>query len=110
MLDVDTPEPGRARLFEAFPGATWRQLAVEKLGKKSSPEGRAARRERLEAAGLCFPGAGLPTHDELDAALCAWLGWLTRTAPERVHAVGLPLWRDGEGWLREGRILDVRCT
>jgi hypothetical protein len=45
-----------------------------------------------------------------DAALCAWLGWLTRTAPERVHPVGLPLWRDAEGWLREGRILDIRRT
>ncbi|WP_395853115.1 hypothetical protein [Cystobacter fuscus] len=83
---------------------------MEKLGKKSSPEGRAARRERLEAAGLSFAGSRLPTHDELDAALCAWLGWLTRTTPERVHAVGLPLWRDAEGWLREGRILDVRRT
>ncbi|WNG13242.1 DUF429 domain-containing protein [Cystobacter fuscus] len=110
MLDVDTSEPDRARLFEAFPGATWRHLAVEKLGKKSSPEGRAARRARLEAAGLRFARGVLPTHDELDAALCAWLGWLTRTAPERVHAVGLPLWRDTEGWLREGRILDVRRT
>lgn len=38
------------------------------------------------------------------------LGWLTRTAPERVHAVGLPLWMDAEGWLREGRILDIRRT
>jgi hypothetical protein len=108
LLDVDVPEVSQARLFEAFPGATWRRLQVSRWGKKASREGRAQRRERLEAAGLSFPSGELPTHDQLDAALCAWLGWLTRTAPHRVHAVGTPLWADAGGWLREGRILDVR--
>ena len=107
LLDLDEPGMKDARLFEAYPGATWRRLGVEKLGKKNTPEGRKARRERLEAEGLRFSGSELPTHDELDAALCAWLGWLTRTAPGRVQAVGAPLWKDAEGWLREGRILDV---
>ncbi|MBM7113042.1 DUF429 domain-containing protein [Archangium primigenium] len=105
LLDLDTPHPHEARLFEAFPGATWRQLGGKALGKKTTPEGRTARRARLEAEGLRFSGTGLPTHDALDAALCAWLGWRTRSAPERVHAVGTPLWKDAEGWLREGRIL-----
>ena len=27
-----------------------------------------------------------------------------------LHPVGSPLWRDAEGWLREGRILEVRRT
>lgn len=108
MLDVDTPALSRARLFEAFPGATWRQLPVEKLWKKASPEGRAARRELLEARGLSFSSGELPTHDQLDAALCAWLGWLTRTAPKRIHALGTPLSMDSEGWLREGRIMNLR--
>ncbi|WP_224240522.1 DUF429 domain-containing protein [Hyalangium gracile] len=108
LLDVDTPHVGEARLFEAFPGATWRRLAVEKLAKKDSPAGRARRREVLQAAGLRFPVGELPTHDQLDAALCAWLGWLTRHETGRVHAVGAPLWVDSEGWLREGRILDAR--
>ncbi len=107
LLDVEAARVEEAGLFEAFPGATWRRLAVEKLGKKASPEGRARRRELLEAAGLRFPVGELPTHDQLDAALCAWLGWLTRTEPERVYAVGLPLWVDPTGWLREGRILDL---
>lgn len=80
----------------------------EKGLKKASREGRVRRRELLEVAGLRFPEGELPTHDQLDAALCAWLGWLTRTAPERVQAVGMPLWVDSTGWLREGRILDVR--
>lgn len=108
LLDVDVAEVSQARLFEAFPGATWPRPGVGKLGKKSSPEGRAQRRERLEAEGLRFPSGALPTHDQLDAALCAWLGGLTRSAPQRVHAVGAPLWVDSAGWLREGRILDVR--
>ncbi|MET0401886.1 MAG: DUF429 domain-containing protein [Cystobacter sp.] len=107
LLDLETPHLGDARLFEAFPGATWRQWGVEKLGRKTTPEGRAARRERLEAVGLRFPDAVLPSHDALDAALCAWLGWRTRSAPERLLAVGTPLWKDAEGWLREGRILDA---
>ncbi|WP_226994068.1 DUF429 domain-containing protein [Myxococcus hansupus] len=108
MLDMDTPALTQARLFEAFPGATWRALAVEKLGAKASRTGRAQRLAMLEARGLRFPSGLLPTHDQLDAALCAWLGWLTRTAPEHVTAVGAPLTVDAEGWLREGRILDVR--
>ncbi len=103
LLDVD-PEP---RLFEAFPGAAWRALAVEKLGAKSSREGRERRRAALEARGLRLPPGGLPTHDQLDAALCALLGWLSRTAPEAVRAVGAPLTVDVWGWLREGRILDL---
>ncbi|MFP2928808.1 DUF429 domain-containing protein [Pyxidicoccus sp. 3LG] len=108
MLDVDAGTLGEARLFEAFPGATWRALAVEKLGVKASREGRERRRAVLEAQGLHFPAGELPTHDQLDAALCAWLGWLTRKAPERVAAVGAPLTVDAAGWLREGRILDLR--
>jgi predicted nuclease with RNAse H fold len=108
MLDVDTEALGEARLFEAFPGATWRRLAVEKLGAKASREGRERRRAVLEGRGLRFPDGELPTHDQLDAALCAWLGWLTRKAPEGVVAVGAPLTVDAHGWLREGRILDLR--
>lgn len=108
LLDVDVSEVGQARLYEAFPGATWRRLGEGRLAKKDSPEGRAQRRERLEAAGLRFPPGALPTHDQLDAALCAWLGWLTRSSPQHVHAVGTPLWVDPDGWLREGRILELR--
>lgn len=104
MLDVDT---GGARLLEAFPGAAWRSLAVEKLGAKASREGRERRRAALESRGLRLPPGGLPTHDQLDAALCALLGWLSQTAPEAVRAVGAPLTVDVWGWLREGRILDL---
>ncbi|ABF86164.1 hypothetical protein MXAN_0020 [Myxococcus xanthus DK 1622] len=105
LLDVDTDSLEEARLFEAFPGATWRALSVEKLGKKTSHAGRTRRQAVLEARGLRFPPGLLPTHDQLDAALCAWLGWLTRKAPTHVTAVGAPLTVDNQGWLREGRIL-----
>ncbi|RKH45472.1 DUF429 domain-containing protein [Corallococcus llansteffanensis] len=107
LLDLDTPELSRARLFEAFPGATWRALAVEKLGAKATPEGRARRQALLEAAGLRFVDGSPRTHDQLDATVCAWLGWLARTRPGDVTAVGLPLTRDADGTLREGRILDL---
>ncbi|RKG94344.1 DUF429 domain-containing protein [Corallococcus carmarthensis] len=107
LLDLDAQVLSQARLFEAFPGATWRALAVEKLGAKATPEGRAQRQALLEAAGLRFMDAGTCTHDQLDAALCAWLGWLTRTRPRDVTAVGLPLTQDVDGTLREGRVLDL---
>ncbi|WP_233614177.1 MULTISPECIES: hypothetical protein [Corallococcus] len=61
----------------------------------------------MESSGLRFGNSGTCTHDQLDAALCAWLGWLTRTRPGDVIAVGLPLTRDADGTLREGRILDL---
>jgi hypothetical protein len=108
LLDLDAPGIQGARLFEAFPGATWRALAVEKLGGKATPEGRARRQALLEAAGLRFVDGGPFTHDQLDAALCAWLGWRTRTRPSEVTAVGLPLVQDAEGTLREGRILELQ--
>ena len=107
LLDLDTPELSHARLFEAFPGATWRALAVEKLGAKATPEGRARRQALLEAAGLRFVDGRPCTHDQLDATVCAWLGWLTRTRPGAVTAVGLPLTQDADGTLREGRIVDL---
>ncbi len=44
LLDLDTPALTQARLFEAFPGATWRALAVEKLGPR--PHAPAARNGR----------------------------------------------------------------
>ncbi len=110
LLDVDTASVGEARLFEAFPGATWRTLAVEKLGAKASRQGRERRRAVMEARGLRFPSGELPTHDQLDAAVCAWLGWLTRKAPERVVAVGIPLTVDDHGLLREGRILGLKAA
>jgi hypothetical protein len=81
---------------------------VEKLGAKASREGRERRRAALEARGLRFPSGELPTHDQLDAALCALLGWLNQTSPEAVRTVGSPLTVDVWGWLREGRILDLR--
>jgi len=111
LLDVDAATVGEARLFEAFPGAVWRRLGAPRRGaRKASREGREWRREALEAQGLTFPAGVLPTHDQLDAAACAWLGWLTRTAPWRVTAVGAPLTVDARGWLREGRILHLDAS
>jgi hypothetical protein len=64
-----------------------------------------ARERLLSQAGLTF--VRRPTsHDQLDAALCAWLGWRLHRDPASVDLVGERLFRDGEV-LREGVILQV---
>ncbi len=66
-----------------------------------------ARRRMLEREGLVFPRS-LPTHDQLDAALCAFLGLLWLSKSDRLRHVGEAP-RRLAGWLCEGRIVDF-CT
>jgi len=105
LADLDAVATDDASLFEAFPGAAWTVLDP-RLPAKSSLSGRRRRLELLRDLGLRFP-RGLPSHDQLDAALCAYLGWLARNAPSRVALTGLPVWEDPSGVLREGRILTL---
>ena len=94
-----------ATMLEAYPGASWRALAGARLPRKTSVAGRRARVDLLLANGLAFD-RDPRTHDELDAALCAWLGWKLHQDPLRVRLVGRPAFRAG-GKLREGVIVDV---
>lgn len=93
----------RAILFEVFPGAAWRVLAGGAADPKGSAEGRGQRRTLLARAGV----AGLPelpTADENDAAVAAYLAWCTRFAPRAVALAGTPPF-EADGALREGCIL-----
>ncbi len=93
-----------ATMLESFPGGTWTLLAGARMPHKATAAGIAARRRLLSQMGLTF--ARTPrTHDELDAALCAWLGWTLRRDP-RVTTVGQPC-SQASGCLREGVILQV---
>jgi hypothetical protein len=100
-------ENGTATLLEAYPGAAWPKLVNGKLPHKTTREGLRAREAVLTGHGLRFsrPPA---THDEADAALCAWLGWqLRRHGAGAVRLVGTPCFHSA-GRLREGVILDVQ--
>jgi hypothetical protein len=101
----DAEERASATMLEAYPGATWRRLAGAPMPGKTTRAGVAARTDLLQRLGLTFPRAP-STHDELDAALCAWLGWQLRCGVLPLELVGLPC-REEDGRLREGMILEV---
>jgi Protein of unknown function (DUF429) len=98
-------EPASATMLEAYPGCSWRALAGGRLPHKTTCEGIRARAHLLRRNGLRFKETPR-THDQLDAALCAWLGWTVHRAPDRIRLVGRrAFWLDGH--LREGAILQV---
>lgn len=98
----DQIQPGR--IAEAYPGDAWRRLSPHRLPSKGTAPGRAARLDLLRQLGLRFPAEPLPTHDQLDAALCAALAYWSRHGGRTVELVGEPL-REEDGALREGYIL-----
>lgn len=93
-----------ATLFEMFPGAEWIVIAGQRLPGKASLAGRAARRSLFEHLGIRDLPV-LPTADQNDALVGAWLAWCTRHAPDRVALNGTPPTSDADGVLREGCIL-----
>jgi hypothetical protein len=107
LADLDGVVPGKATLFEAYPGAAWKALCAGALESKKKGQGRDQRATLLREMGLHLP-LGNPTHDQLDAALCAFLAWRF-FAPDsncRVMMFGsTPVYRDKNGVLREGRML-----
>ncbi len=103
---IRNPDDLAPTMLEAYPGATWRKLVAQPLPHKATRAGIAAREALLRGLGLVFSRAPA-SHDELDAALCAWLGWqLRRVQAAVVVTVGTPCF-DRSGRLREGVILDV---
>ncbi|PYC22004.1 hypothetical protein DMO17_16265 [Aquipseudomonas alcaligenes] len=96
-------------IAETYPGAVWKRLGTG-LAKKSSHDGRRQRRELLERMGVRGL-TELPSHDRLDACLCALLAAAHHRPRPGLATVwsGLPLQQDSGGSLREGQILTV-CT
>jgi hypothetical protein len=93
-----------AGLWEVFPGAEWVVLAKQRLPLKTTVAGRQARRSLFELLGVAFPTPSLPTADENDALVGAYLAWRVHRTPSAVELVGsAPSVSDGE--IREGFIL-----
>ncbi len=87
---------------EVYPGHVWRILAGRVLPRKSTTEGRLARKlilEALHVSGL----PELPTHDQNDACVVAVLAAAAdgRVPGVCVRTIGSPLMSD-RGTLREG--------
>ncbi len=93
-----------AGLWEVFPGAEWVVLAKRRLPLKTTALGREERRNLFEALQVTFPTQALPTADQNDALVGAYLAWCVHNRPSSLELVGVaPYAADGE--IREGFIL-----
>ena len=91
---------------EVYPGDIWHRLVRRVLPKKSTSEGRRARKLILEALGVTnLPD--LPTHDQNDACVSAVLAAAAddKLSGMTVRGVGLPLAIDADGTMREGPLV-----
>lgn len=76
-------QQSNANLIEVYPGSAWPVLAGgHRLEKKALFEGRKTRHELLVRQGLNFTERyrieSAPTHDQLDAAMAAYIAYLFR--------------------------------
>ena len=105
LLGLDGTSAHAATLTEVYPGSAWRVLANEPLPGKDTAAGLDSRRKLLEERGLTFPVGCAPNHDQLDAALAAWIAHELRRDEDSVRLVGeAPRIDDKTGCLREGYI------
>jgi hypothetical protein len=75
LLGLEDVPQGDANLMEVYPGGAWKVVAAQPLPPKRTVDGREARRELLESLGLTFESDDLPTDDQLDAAIAAWVAY-----------------------------------
>ena len=95
-------------LIEVYPGSAWPVLAGYRLKKKSLLEGRRARYNLLLEHGMTFDQrysiGKPPTHDQLDAAIAAYIAYLFKNRKTRNYGNN-PLDDASLGVLREGLIV-----
>ena len=109
LLGYDGIPPSDATLLEVYPGGAWKLVSEAQLPAKESREGRQARAAILEELGVQLPVDPLdpdrpPTHDQLDAALAAWVAYKFRRGEASI--VGRAPELDAEaGVIREGYVV-----
>ena len=106
LLGLNDLPAHEANLIEVFPCAAWRELAGETLPPKRSVEGRRRRADLLQAQGVILP-AELPTDDQLDAAIAAWLAHCFDNDAVKMEGDAPTLDRKA-GVIREGYIVQPR--
>jgi hypothetical protein len=104
LLGMEDVPPGDANLFEVFPGGAWRVLAPKPLPAKRTLDGRTARRDLLRKLGVTFPNEDLPTDDQLDAAIAAYVAWAYDQGRAKVVGAA-PYLDDQTGTIREGYVV-----
>ena len=107
LLGMNDLPAHEANLIEIFPCAAWRELAGEELPPKRSVEGRRRRADLLQAQGVLFP-AELPTDDQLDAAIAAWLAYCFEQDAVKMEGDAPAIDREA-GVIREGYIVQPRA-
>lgn len=98
-----------AGLWEVFPGAEWVVLAKRRLPLKTTVAGRQARQNLFEALQVRFPAQTVPTADQNDALVGAYLVWCVHNRHSSVELVGVPP-HAASGEIREGYILHSGCS
>ncbi|MDE2764982.1 MAG: DUF429 domain-containing protein [Chloroflexota bacterium] len=107
LLGLNDLPAHEANLIEVFPYAAWRELASEALPPKRSVEGRRHRANLLQAQGVILP-AELPTDDQLDAAVAAWLARCFDNDAVKLEG-DAPVLDRKAGVIREGYIVQPRA-
>ena len=104
LLGMDDIPVSDANLIEVFPGGAWKVVSEEPLPPKRTPDGRRARFELLQSLEITFSSDDLPTHDQLDAAMAAWVAYAFNEGSAK--AEGRPPVLDAEaGVVREGYVV-----
>ncbi len=105
---VQKAQKSEVNLIEVYPGSAWPVLAGHCLKKKRLLEGRRARYELLVRRGLTFAqGYNIempPTHDQLDAAVAAYIAFLFKNGKTSDYGRN-PSEDASVGVLREGLIV-----
>ena len=105
---VQKAQKSEINLIEVYPGSAWPVLAGHHLKKNRLLEGRRTRYELLVRRGLTFAQRYsiemLPTHDQLDAVVAAYIAYLFKSG--KTCDYGEKPFEDANlGILREGLIV-----
>ncbi|MEE8518607.1 MAG: DUF429 domain-containing protein [Dehalococcoidia bacterium] len=104
LLGMEGVPPTDANLIEVFPGGAWKVVAGRPLPTKRHLEGRQVRFELLRSMGITFDSDDLPSTDQLDAAMAAWIAYCFDQGDAKVE--GKPPSLDEEaGAVREGYVV-----
>ncbi|MEX2598938.1 MAG: DUF429 domain-containing protein [Dehalococcoidia bacterium] len=104
LLGLDGISASDANLLEVFPGRAFRDVAGAQLPAKRTLEGRKARFELLRSLEIKFPNDKLPTTDQLDAAMAAWVAYCFDRGEARIEGQA-PELDTATGVIREGYIV-----
>ena len=75
MLGLEGTPLSDTTLIEVYPGGAWKIVSQESLPSKKTLSGRYLRADLLAQLGIKFPNSDVPTDDQLDATLAAWIAY-----------------------------------